>query len=118
VHIGETEATVCGRIAICGHYFENGNIQLRSRKELPPVTVPIPSGSSSDAAQMTATAAAVVAQIRQAEDSLQAALDEMYLGMSDGTLRSLRRAVPVNAEKFSWQINQIKMRNTLMQSSK
>jgi F-actin capping protein alpha subunit len=107
-------AVLSGSIAVCGHYFENGNMQLRSQRSVPLVELPLPAGSDLP----TAVAAAIVAAVRSAEDSLQAALEEMYASMSESTLRSMRRAVPVNAERFSWQIAQIRMRNTLIASRK
>lgn len=39
VAVGEGSAEVCGAITVRGHYFENGNIQLQTAKEVPAKTI-------------------------------------------------------------------------------
>ncbi|KAG5183682.1 hypothetical protein JKP88DRAFT_198845 [Tribonema minus] len=102
---GDGLVAITGHINVCGHYFENGNMQLRSSREVPQETLP------------SADAAAIIAWIRAKEGELHDSLEGMYGGMSD-TLKGMRRAVTVTADKFSWQIAQIRMRNTLLASKK
>lgn len=40
VTIGDGSAEVCGTTAVRGHYFENGNIQLQTSKQVPTKTLP------------------------------------------------------------------------------
>lgn len=110
--LGGGNPSFSGSITVRGHYFESGNLQLQSNKTLTTVDIDIDSSDASDLAK------AIVTKIRDAEDGLQNALNDMYTEMSNTTLRNMRRAVTVTGEKFSWKIAQIRMRNTLVTSKK
>ncbi|CAM9644807.1 unnamed protein product [Chrysoparadoxa australica] len=105
VQVGDGKATFKGTIKVRGHYFESGNMQLQSTKAVQEQTL-----SYSDA---TALGKAIGAAIKGAEESQHKTLESMYDGVSEEGLRKLRRPKPVMATKFSWNIAQIRMRNTL-----
>eukprot|EP00904_Undaria_pinnatifida_P006350 jgi/Undpi1/2845/HiC_scaffold_14.g06222.m1 len=102
-------AEVRGTISVRGHYFENGNIQLQTSKEVAAKTLTFADSKS--------LAVAVTAYIRQSESALHEGLEEMYEKMGDVTLRSMRRTKPITADRFTWNVAKIRMRNTLTQTS-
>eukprot|EP00903_Cladosiphon_okamuranus_P015630 g14433.t1 len=101
-------AEVCGAITVRGHYFENGNIQLQTTKEVAVKTVTFSSAKS--------LAEAVVSYIRESESALHEGLEAMY-DNSNATLRSMRRTKPITADSFTWNVAKIRMRNTLTQAA-
>mmetsp|Transcript_16032 Transcript_16032/g.23797 ORF Transcript_16032/g.23797 Transcript_16032/m.23797 type:complete len:289 (-) Transcript_16032:79-945(-) len=102
---GEDSFLISGKISVCGHYFEHGNMQLRTEKKIDQERLKVKTGQE--------TAAAIVEWIKESETVLQTALEDVYAGMS-GTLKSVRRGLTITADKFSWEIGQVKVRNTFM----
>lgn len=109
VTVSGGSAEVCGVISVRGHYFENGNIQLQTSKEIEAKTVTFTDPES--------LAVAVTTHIRQSESALHEGLEEMYEKMGDVTLRNMRRTKPITADRFTWNVAKIRMRNTLTQAS-
>lgn len=93
-------ATVSGEVKVRAHYFEDGNVQLMTRRAFAPASVP-------------ATAAAVRDAIVAAESSLQAGLEEMYGNMSDETFKSMRRTMPITRTKMNWSLSDVKLKQNL-----
>lgn len=75
------------------HYYEDGNVQLDSDKDVA-ATVPFENAD--------ATAQAIVKKIHEAETEYQTALNESYAQLSDNTFKGLRRALPVTRNKLDW----------------
>ncbi|CAM9421859.1 unnamed protein product [Choristocarpus tenellus] len=96
-------------VKVRGHYFENGNIQLQTTKEVQEVTVEFEGPAS--------LAEAVVKRLAEVEGELHEGLEDTYDKMGSVTLRNMRRTKPITADRFSWNIAHIRMRNTLTQSS-
>ncbi|CAG8437746.1 15272_t:CDS:2 [Acaulospora morrowiae] len=84
-----------GTIKVNVHYYEDGNVQLNSSKEIE-ITA---SASSEDPAER---AAAYVKSINKAEEDYQSALNESYLDLSENTFKGLRRALPLTRHKIDW----------------
>eukprot|EP00752_Nemacystus_decipiens_P018183 g16313.t1 len=108
VAVGDGSAEVCGTITVRGHYFEAGNIQLQTSKEVAAKTVAFSNAKS--------LAEAVVSYIRESESALHEGLEAMY-DNSNATLRSMRRTKPITADSFTWNVAKIRMRNTLTQAA-
>jgi hypothetical protein len=69
-------------------------VQLHTTKDLPALDI---SGSSD-----TDFAQSVKDCIFAGENALQRALGSMYVNMSDETLKSMRRVMPITRTKFEW----------------
>lgn len=89
---GSVEAV--GLIKVQVHYYEDGNVQLVSHKEIK---------LQLDISTAENTAAAFVKGIEDAEYVYQTSLAEDYCTMSDTTFKALRRMLPITRSKFNWK---------------
>ena len=87
------------------HYFEDGNVQLQSKKAVPESTL-----SYADPA---ALGKAVAEAIKEAEGSLQQGLEEMYLNMSEETFKAMRRVMPITRTKMKWSLAEVNLNKNL-----
>lgn len=101
VSLSPGEATVTGSIKVHAHYFEDGNVQLQTAKEIGKVVLPY-----TDASDL---ATQVVAHIETSETDLQKGLEEMYGNMNEETFRAMRRIMPVKRTKMEWNVNSVRM---------
>ena len=99
--------TVSGEIKIRAHYFEEGNVQLQSKKAVAAQTLAV------DAGDAAAVAAAVKELVATEERLLQEGLEEMYSNMTDETFKAMRRVMPVHRNKMNWNINEVKLNANL-----
>ncbi|KAI6234581.1 F-actin-capping protein subunit alpha [Aphelenchoides fujianensis] len=76
------------------HYYEDGNVQLCTKKDLV-----AHAEYSSDAAD---TAKSVLAAIQKSEGDFENAVLHNYNVMSDNTFKMLRRRLPITRAKFDW----------------
>mmetsp|Transcript_33863 Transcript_33863/g.41524 ORF Transcript_33863/g.41524 Transcript_33863/m.41524 type:complete len:247 (-) Transcript_33863:349-1089(-) len=94
-----------GAVDVRAHCFENGNVQLRSLKEVTGAKVTDP------------VAANAVKKIKEWEEGVMAELEEMYEGVGDGMLKSFRRVLPLAKVKMDWDVNVHRFVKTLNETS-
>ncbi|KAJ3074335.1 F-actin-capping protein [Podochytrium sp. JEL0797] len=78
------------------HYYEDGNVQLKTSKQ---ITASLGALIVSDPADFATIAAKT---ILKAETEYQMALNVSYGQISDTTFKSLRRALPITRTKLDW----------------
>lgn len=105
---GGEAAEISGRVRILTHYFENGNVQMHTLKEVE--ATPLGAGSGE------ALATAVKDAISKAEGDLHTSLGEMYTSMTT-TLKDVRRFLPLSGKPMEWNVAAHKLRNTLVTDS-
>ena len=116
--LSSTSASVRGCVVLRSHAFEMGNVQLRSERNLGPITV--------SANQAGDWADAVLGQIQRWErGDVQASLSDMYDnridgrgGASGGMLKSLRRVMPVTRTRMDWNVGGHRLVRTLNDTKK
>jgi len=88
---GGSIGTLTGKVECQVHYFEDGNVQLDDKvvfqAEIPVADV----------------GTAFAAKVKECDLQFHAKLDEIYGGLSEEVLQTLRRRLPITKQKFDWE---------------
>lgn len=104
-----SSASLKAKLKLYVHYFEDGNVQMHSEKDFETAIA---------FADPDSFGAAVTAAIVKFEDSIQSALEEMYINMTTETFKDMRRVMPITKTKMNWNVNAHQMVKNLVGGQK
>lgn len=89
------KSTFSGKVKIRVHYFEDGNVQMKTEKCIEEEFLECPSTSEEFGVML-------VNRISKHESAIQSSLEEMYLNMSKETFKDMRRILPISKQRMDW----------------
>lgn len=85
-----SSSNLSGVIKINVHYYEDGNVALATSKTIPETEV-------------EAKGDAIVRKIAAVEKQYQEEVNRAFVGMNEGSFKSLRRQLPVTRQRVEWE---------------
>lgn len=82
--------TLSGTLTCDVHYYEDGNVRLRSSKTVPATT-------------MTGAASEIMRTVAKVEQGWQEEMNRGFARLSEGEFKALRRQLPVTRQKVEWE---------------
>ena|SRR5579859_4950756 len=82
-------STLKGTVTITVHYFEDGNVLLKTNHPVEKTDISSPS--------------LLVKTIAEEEKSYQEELNRTFAGLGEGIFKGLRRLLPVTKQKIEWE---------------
>jgi len=107
--ISSGTAQLAGHLDVLTHYYEAGNVQLKSSKDW--ATVSVTGANDAELAE------AIVTSIAAWEAQYETALQELFESMGSTTLKELRRALPISGSKMNWNLTQHRTVGSLGQAA-
>merc|ERR1712232_1041725 len=96
-----SKAQLNGQVKIHVHYYEDGNVQLNTEKDL------VTSATGNNA---SALAKNIISAIKKSEHAYQNLINNSINGMNNGSYKSLRRQLPITMTTIDWdKIGSLKM---------
>jgi capping protein (actin filament) muscle Z-line, alpha len=86
------EGTLQGTVSFNAHYFEEGNLQLTQKREF---------SRNFGGSEEETWAEEIVKGIKESDNQVQTAMDEIYDNMPSNVFRPMRRQMPVTGQKFA-----------------
>ncbi|KAA8900037.1 hypothetical protein TRICI_006258 [Trichomonascus ciferrii] len=87
--VNTASKTVSGRVALDIHYYEDGNVRLKTHKDV--------SESLSDT-----SASGIAQKLASIEEQYQTQVNKTFVNLNEGPFKSLRRQLPVTRSKMDW----------------
>jgi capping protein alpha len=99
------DITVSGTVKVSAHVFENDNVQMTCTLHFSPQREDL-SPTHEDISK------SIVSQIQRLDSQILLSMESLYDNVS-GSLKVLRKAIPVTRTKFDWNLNSQRFRKTL-----
>ncbi|CBK22457.2 uncharacterized protein [Blastocystis hominis] len=103
VDMTDSTIHITGIVSIASHYFENGNVRMNVRREMPPIQLSLSNG----------VATKLFERIAAFEDEIQEGLNEIFTSLKQDALKTFRRQLPRTRQHFQWNVNAHKMADTM-----
>jgi capping protein (actin filament) muscle Z-line, alpha len=103
VNILDGYADISGNCDIFAHYFEDGNVQMRTMENFETKILPF--------SEKNLLGCSIVDEIRSYESALHSSLRKLYAEMARFTFKDMRRILPITKQKFDWSGVQSKLFN-------
>jgi len=97
-HVKTKEKKIGGLVRVAAHYFEDGNVQMDTKKDIP-----------EESYKEEDVGLAVRNFVSKNEHMIQNTLEEMYINMAQETFKDMRRVLPLTKTKMDWSGTQMKL---------
>lgn len=94
------KAQLSGKVNVMAHYFEQGNVTMKDKKELAPISLALPEKGDDDWESQASDA--IIGAIAAHDGEVQRALAAVYVSMDSKALKDMRRVTAVTGMKFDW----------------